>query len=119
MNIYLLFRWFNPLERAKSLKVGCLQLIQSNLILILYKNLCWNWFVFIWFIFFFIFLYFLQVNGVYILKSGSDFRQFSKINLDFRETPVVVEIECIDVTKDIEPDEELSKKLEEYNGKNF
>jgi len=56
-----------------------------------------------------------KVNGVYILKSGSDFRQFSKINLDFRETPVVVEIECIDVTKDIEPDEELSKKLEEYN----
>ena len=53
---------------------------------------------------------------MYILKSGSDFRQFSKINLDFRETPVAVEIECVEVTKEIEQDEELVKKLAEYSG---
>ena len=55
---------------------------------------------------------------MYILKSGSDFRQFSKINLDFRETPVAVEIECVEVTKEIEQDEELVKKLAEYSGNN-
>ena len=27
----------------------------------------------------------LQVNGTYILKSGTDFRQFSLLTLDFRE----------------------------------
>jgi len=53
-----------------------------------------------------------KVNGVYILKSGSDFRQFSKITLDFKEKEI--EIECVEVTKEIEPDEEMVKKLEEY-----
>ena len=55
-----------------------------------------------------------KVNGVYILKSGSDFRQFSKITLDFKEKEI--EIECVEVTKEIEPDEEMAKKLEEYKG---
>ena len=27
----------------------------------------------------------LKVNGTYILKSGTDFRQFSLLTLDFRE----------------------------------
>jgi len=55
-----------------------------------------------------------KVNGVYILKSGSDFRQFSKININFKETPAAVEIECVEVNKEIVPDEELTNKLEEY-----
>ena len=59
----------------------------------------------------------LQVNGIYIVKSGSDFRQFSTISLDFRESPVSVEIECVDVTKEVEPDAELEKCLEEFTGK--
>ena len=57
-----------------------------------------------------------QVNGIYILKSGTDFRQFSKITLDFKEKPVSVEIDCVDVTRDYEPDVELDSVLEKYTG---
>ena len=57
------------------------------------------------------------MNGIYILKSGSDFRQFSTISLDFRESPVGVEIDCVDVTKEVEPDAELEKCLEEFTGR--
>ena len=57
-----------------------------------------------------------KVNGTYILKSGSDFRQFSTISLDFRESPVVVEIDCVEVDKEQEPDTELAKCLEQFTG---
>ena len=58
----------------------------------------------------------MKVNGTYILKSGSDFRQFSTISLDFRESPVSVEIECVEVNKEIEPDTELAKCLDQFTG---
>ena len=48
------------------------------------------------------------------MKSGSDFRQFSEIMLDFKEKEI--EIQCLEVTKDLEPDEEMVAKLEEYKG---
>ena len=48
------------------------------------------------------------------MKSGSDFRQFSKIMLDFKEKEI--EIQCLEVTKDLEPDEEMVAKLKEYKG---
>ena len=57
-----------------------------------------------------------KVNGTYILKSGSDFRQFSTISLDFRESPVVVEIDCVEVDKEQEADTELAKCLEQFTG---
>jgi len=56
-----------------------------------------------------------KVNGTYILKSGTDFRQFSVLTLDFRENPVEVEIEAVNVTKELEPDEELNTILEKYS----
>ena len=59
---------------------------------------------------------FMQVNGIYILKSGTDFRQFSKITLDFKETPVNVDIDCVDVTRGYKPDVELDSVLEKYTG---
>jgi len=55
-----------------------------------------------------------KVNGTYILKSGTDFRQFSMVTLDFREETVGVEVEAINVTKDFEPDPELEALLEKY-----
>lgn len=59
----------------------------------------------------------LKVNGTYILKSGSDFRQFSTISLDFRESPVGVEIDCVEVNKELQPDPELAKCLEQFTGR--
>ena len=63
-----------------------------------------------------VYCFFLQVNGTTILKSGSDFRQFSKVVIDFREDPIDVEIDAIDVSKEFEPDVELSKCLDEFSG---
>ncbi|KAJ8926041.1 hypothetical protein NQ315_009896 [Exocentrus adspersus] len=58
-----------------------------------------------------------QVNGKYIIKSGTDFRQFSKITVNFDKTgadvPEVV-IEEINVTSHIQEDPKLKEKLEKY-----
>ena len=80
------------------------------------------------------------MNGKYILKSGTDFRNFSVVTLDFNaasntesstsddagagDKPATsaassglrVEISSVDVTKEFEPDPELSSLLEKYKG---
>ena len=79
------------------------------------------------------------MNGKYILKSGTDFRNFSVVTLDFNaasntesssedaaggggDKPTIassglqVEISSVDVTKEFEPDPELSSLLEKYKG---
>uniref|UniRef100_A0A1B6K7N1 5'-Nucleotidase C-terminal domain-containing protein n=2 Tax=Homalodisca liturata TaxID=320908 RepID=A0A1B6K7N1_9HEMI len=61
-----------------------------------------------------------KVNGKYVIKSGTDFRQLSKITLKFPgtsdpETEVEVEVEEINVTSDIVEDPTLSKLLEKYS----
>ena len=57
------------------------------------------------------------MNGTYILKSGTDFRQFSTITLDFSQELLQVDIESVDVTSEYEPDNELSSLLEQFTGK--
>ncbi|KAG8188882.1 hypothetical protein JTE90_014942 [Oedothorax gibbosus] len=56
-----------------------------------------------------------KVNGKYIIKSGTDFREFSKISLDFSSKPVQVEIEKIEVTSKFHEDEDLKQQLAVYN----
>jgi len=59
-----------------------------------------------------------QVNGTWILKSGTDFRQFSLVTLDFTEDPIEVSIEAVDVTAAaFEPDNELNEELSKYSNK--
>lgn len=62
-----------------------------------------------------------EVNGTYVLKSGTDFRQFSFITVDFATLasgkPVIFEISKVEVTKDFEPDNELATALEKYSEK--
>ena len=57
-----------------------------------------------------------KVNGKFILKSGTDFRQFSKITLDFRQDPLQVDIEAVNVTREYEADTELEAVLSQYSG---
>jgi len=57
-----------------------------------------------------------KVNGKYILKSGTDFRQFSKVTLDFSRPQLQVEIEAVDVTSAYSPDPALAAELEQYSG---
>lgn len=62
----------------------------------------------------------LQVNGKFIIKSGTDFRQLSKITLTFKGVDdVKVEVEELNVTSDIEEDPELKKLLEKYSGRSL
>ena len=61
---------------------------------------------------------FYQINGTWILKSGTDFRQFSVVTLDFTEDPIEVTIEAVNVTAaQFQPDNELTEELSKYSGK--
>lgn len=52
------------------------------------------------------------------MKSGTDFRQFSKITIDFQSTPVV-NIEEVNVTKATPEDPSVKTLLEKYESEFF
>ncbi|XP_067120161.1 snake venom 5'-nucleotidase-like isoform X1 [Centruroides vittatus] len=56
-----------------------------------------------------------KVNGKYIIKSGTDFREFSRITLNF-SNPESVDVQCekIEVTSKFSEDEDLRLKLVKY-----
>ncbi|XP_017471282.1 PREDICTED: 5'-nucleotidase isoform X1 [Rhagoletis zephyria] len=59
-----------------------------------------------------------EVNGVKIVKSGTDFRQFSKIVLKKERDEngqVVVNIEQVNVTSDFVEDKDLKEELDKYS----
>jgi 5'-nucleotidase len=60
---------------------------------------------------------FLQVNGKYVIKSGTDFRHFSKIILNFDKASVDVSVEQIAVTSAYSEDPSLKQLLEKYGSK--
>lgn len=63
-----------------------------------------------------------HINNKYVIKSGTDFRQFSKITVNFDRlnggTPEVT-IEEVNVTSAYSEDQKLKEKLEKYLGMNF
>ncbi|KAG7160320.1 Trifunctional nucleotide phosphoesterase protein YfkN-like [Homarus americanus] len=56
----------------------------------------------------------LKINDKIILKSGTDFREFSTITLSQEGTDVNVDIEKVVVDSKFEPDEDLKEALVEY-----
>lgn len=54
-----------------------------------------------------------KVNNKHIIKSGTDFRQFSKISLNFGNNAEVT-VEQINITKQFNEDPEMAKHLEKY-----
>ncbi|KAH1014810.1 hypothetical protein HUJ05_012635 [Dendroctonus ponderosae] len=58
------------------------------------------------------------INGKYVIKSGTDFRQFSKIVINFEKAKnglrPEVSIEEMNVTAQYQEDPGLSEKLEKY-----
>lgn len=61
-----------------------------------------------------------EIKGVKIVKSGTDFRQFSKITLDKERDDngrFLIEIEAVNVTSDFAEDELLKEELEKYSGR--
>lgn len=63
----------------------------------------------------------IQINGKYIIKSGTDFKQFSKITINFDKPGIgatpEVNIEEINVTSSYPEDAKLKEKLEKYSSK--
>ena len=63
----------------------------------------------------------LQVNGKYIVKSGTDFRQFSEILLTFsgqdNNNNVDVQVSEVSVTLDLEEDPVVKDIVKQYTGK--
>lgn len=56
-----------------------------------------------------------KVNGKFVIKSGTDFREFSRITLSFSPTAATnVEIEKIDITSKFQEDEDLKQELSQY-----
>lgn len=56
-----------------------------------------------------------QINNKYIIKSGTDFRQFSKITINFEKPEQFeVQVEEINVTSEYAEDPILNEKLEKY-----
>lgn len=59
-----------------------------------------------------------DVNGVKIIKSGSDFRELSKININFSDdNNFDIEVEKIEITSDVPEHPELKTIVDQYMGK--
>ncbi|XP_053966887.1 mannosylglucosyl-3-phosphoglycerate phosphatase isoform X2 [Anastrepha ludens] len=59
-----------------------------------------------------------EVNGIKIIKSGTDFRQFSKITIRKERDEngkLIAHIEPVNVTSDFDEDRELKEELEKYS----
>lgn len=65
----------------------------------------------------------LHINDKFLIKSGTDFRQFSKIIIDFDRTDgngrPDISVEEINVTSAYDEDPKLKLKLEEYTSNEF
>lgn len=58
----------------------------------------------------------LEVNNKKVVKSGTDFRQFSKITVNFDKVgKPEISIEEVNVTSDITEDSNLKEKLDKYS----
>ncbi|QQP55206.1 AGAP007730PAlike, partial [Caligus rogercresseyi] len=57
-----------------------------------------------------------KVNGINILKSGTEFRNFSLITVDFSQEPMAIEIERVDVTSKYDEEPELKERLSKFQG---
>lgn len=55
-----------------------------------------------------------KVNGKNIVKSGTDFRQFSRVTLTFTASGVTVDVAEVNVTSDFAEDPELRELLSKY-----
>lgn len=58
-----------------------------------------------------------QINDKIILKSGTDFREFSVVTLNEEGSCVGVDIQKVEVNSSFEPDSELKEALSEFEGR--
>ena len=56
------------------------------------------------------------MNGTWLIKSGTDFRNFTFVTLDFSTGFLQVDAKLYDVTSEYEPDAELENALQTFTG---
>ena len=62
-------------------------------------------------------MFLLQINGRYIIKSGTDFRNMSQITLTFdNNNKVEIGIEEVVIDSSVAEDPEIRKVTEKYQG---
>lgn len=60
----------------------------------------------------------MEVNGIKIVKSGTDFRELSKITVTFTEdNNFDIDVERIEITREVPEDPELKRVVDGYVGK--
>ena len=58
------------------------------------------------------------MNGIYVLKSGTDFREFSEVTLDFRENgDIDVTINKVEVNSSIPEDPAVKDVVQKFESK--
>ncbi|ELT96847.1 hypothetical protein CAPTEDRAFT_120927 [Capitella teleta] len=55
-----------------------------------------------------------KINGKYIIKSGTDFRQMSQITLTFENKKVDVKVEEVTIDSSVKQDEDIAKVVNDY-----
>ncbi len=60
---------------------------------------------------------FFQVNGKYVIKSGTDFREFSQITLKFTGDKVDLDVQKVVVDSTVEEEPETKEIVQKYMGK--
>ena len=58
-----------------------------------------------------------KINGVQVIKSGTDFREFSCITVNFNtDNSFTVDVQRIEITRDIPEDPEVKSTVDKYVG---
>ena len=58
-----------------------------------------------------------KINDVYVIKSGTDFREFSCITVNFnKDSSFTIDVQKIEITSDIPEDPEVKSTVDKYVG---
>lgn len=58
-----------------------------------------------------------KINGVQVIKSGTDFREFSCITVNFnKDNSFTIDVQRIEITSNIPEDPELKSTVDKYVG---
>uniref|UniRef100_A0A0K2SW39 AGAP007730PAlike [Tribolium castaneum] n=3 Tax=Lepeophtheirus salmonis TaxID=72036 RepID=A0A0K2SW39_LEPSM len=58
-----------------------------------------------------------KVNGIHILKSGTEFKNFTVVTVDFSESPIHFNFDKVDITSKYDEDPELKEILSKFQDK--
>lgn len=63
------------------------------------------------------FVLWLQVNGKYVIKSGTDFRNMSKITIEWSSSRLDITVDRVDLDSSVGQDPDVKKDVDRLFGK--